>query len=127
MSVQKLNQEMNKEEVSRGSLTSKDFKVGQTIWIKVKWHKRDTVQEGKITKVGRLYVTVNNQFEFTIKTLNLKNNSGYGRLFLSEDAFEIEEKTKENLKEIRNLTQNLKPEEIGLQQTEEILKILHSK
>jgi hypothetical protein len=108
----------------RDLATKKDFTVGQTVWHTASWGKPTGLVEGKVTKVGRLYVTIDDKFRFRLSDLLEDTDRGSrGKIYLDKKVYEDKVELNQNLSILRKSFSW--DSEVTLEQTREILKILN--
>lgn len=101
----------------------RDFHKGQKIWYFIDY--LNELKEGEITTVGRKYLTVNERYQFHIDTLKEKEYSGdAGVLYLRKEDYELEQELKSNIRTLRNVFSIHRINDLTLEQTRDILKVL---
>ncbi|MED2737639.1 hypothetical protein [Bacillus toyonensis] len=113
------------------------FQIGQDVWYIVSIVRGTPLHKGKITKVGTVYITVDDLYKFEIDKkreeyrqdngimfLKRKYADGDGRMYFSEQAYLDEQAVRENLREIKELVNAISPYYISKEQTNRILEIL---
>lgn len=113
------------------------FEVGQDVWYIVSIVRGTPLKKGKITKVGTVYITVDDLYKFEIdkKREEYRNDNGImflkqkyadgdGRMYFSEDAYLDEQAVRQDLYEIKELVGGISPYYITKEQTNRILEIL---
>lgn len=100
-----------------------DFTVGQTVWHTAYPSRDVEIKEGKVTKVGRKYVSVDDRYRFYIDNLVEDTNYGArGKLYLDKQVYEDEVEFTKNIITLRNSFYFGCG--VTLEQTRQILKIL---
>lgn len=102
-----------------------NFEKEQTVWYT---HAKggNALKKGKITSFGPRFITVDNTIKFRRYSLTEVVSMGVpGQIFLSEDEYYILNELKDNLREINTKTSVGNPINLTVEQTREILKIIH--
>lgn len=104
--------------------TKKDFTVGQKVLFK-SGVRNSELTEGEVTKVGRVYVTINGRMRFEIETLREKVEFGVsGNLYLSKQHYTDTLELDENINKIRSKFGHYGRVGITLEQSRKILEVL---
>ncbi|MGN5650413.1 beta barrel domain-containing protein [Bacillus sp. Brlt_9] len=114
-----------------------NFQVGQDVWYILSVVRGTPLTKGKITKVGTIYITVDDLYRFEIdkKREEYRNDNGImflkrryadgdGRMYFSEEAYLDEQTVRKELFEIKELVNGISPYYITKEQTNRILEIL---
>lgn len=102
------------------------FEVGQPVWFFIPYGSASLV-EGKITTVGRKYLTINERYRFHIDTLiEADGNGSRMRMYTSKEVYLAEREHEQNVSAIAKFFRNLSTQQaVTLEQTRQIMKILN--
>ncbi|MGG1147031.1 hypothetical protein [Bacillus wiedmannii] len=104
--------------------TKKDFTIGQRVVFKL-GNRDSKLTEGEVTKVGRIYVTVDERMQFEMESMREKVEFGAsGMLYLSKQHYLDELELENNIKNIRLKFGHYGRVEVSLEQSRRILEIL---
>ena len=105
-------------------MTAKLFSIGQKVWT-IGTYRNASLLQGTVVKVGRKYVTTDRSTQYHLDTLVEKVDYGEeGRLYLTEQDYHDEIELRHNKSVIRSCLDRWSKQEITLDQSREILRIL---